>query len=355
MFSPKPRSKHINRMHIHGLERILRSLFYSYGGFIARHPLYFVIIPLFVAIGLGSGILFGTNSDVDTEVVYSPENSKAYRDRDLIEDIYSKNGGNNNMLTQKRRSFGSVVITLKDGGNVLTRNVTIEVLRLDEKIKSFSVMFASEWLSYRDICMKLQGNCIQNGVIPVFNSSLIMASKVHLSYPILYITNSSGSIPIFIGGELAGVTLKSGSSEVEAAKAIQLTYNLKCNSEEEIEKCVLWEKKFQTTVAGFQTEFVPHLKLFWDSSELLSEELDKSTSNLLGKFSVAITLLITFTIITCFMWDCVRSKIWLAAFGLISACLAVVASFGLLTYLEAPFVNELGATPFLIIGKLAYN
>ena len=337
-------------MHIHGLEKVLRSLFYSYGGFIARHPLYFVIIPLLLAIGLGSGILFGTNSDLGTEMVYSPENSKAYRDRDLIEDIYSKTGGNN-LLTQKRRSFGSVVVTLKDGRDVLTRNVTAEVLKLDKMIKSFSIKFASERLSYYDICMKLQGNCMQNGVIQALNSSAIMASKLHLNYPILYITNPFGSIPVFIGGELAGVTLKSGSSEVEAAKAILLTYNLRCKTEQEIEKCLLWEKKFQTTVANFQTDQDPHLKLLWDSSRLLSEELDNSTSNLLGKFSIAIITIITFTIITCFMLDWVRSKIWLAVFGLISAGLAVMASFGLLTYLEAPFVNELGATPFLIIGR----
>lgn len=338
---------------IHGFEKVLRSLFYSYGGFIARHPLYFVIIPLLVAIGLGSGMLFlDTTSDLDGESLYAPEDSRASRDRSLIQEIYSDaSTEEGEMLPQHLTEpglYGQVVVTLKDRGNVLTRNVTNEVLRLHDVVESLSVEFASERYSYRDLCMKWQNSCLPIGIIQILNSQII-APELSLQYPKMFMTFPFGSMSVFIGGELAGVTLKSGSSEVETGEAIQLTYNLYYDSEEEKEICLLWEKEFQTTVDYFQSML--DLELFWTTSASLQDELDKSTSNVIGKFSVAFCALVVFAIATCAMTDWVRSKTWLASLGVWSAGLAVMASFGLLIYLGVPFVNVVGSTPFLIIGK----
>ena len=339
---------------IHGFEKVLRSLFYSYGGFIARHPLYFVIIPLLVAIGLGSGMLFlDTTSDLDGETLYAPENSRASRDRSLIQEIYSTNVAteDDEMLPQHLTEpglYGQVVVTLKDRGNVLIRNVTDEVLRLHRIVESLSVEFASERYSYRDLCMKWQNSCLPIGIIQILNNTM-MAPELSLQYPKTFMTFPFGSIPVFIGGEVAGVTLKSDSSEVETAEAIQLTYNLQYNSEEEKEIGLLWEREFQNTVVNFQSML--DLELFWTTSATLQDELDKSTSNIIGKFSVAFCTLIVFAIATCAMMDWVRSKTWLASLGVWSAGLAVMASFGLLIYLGVPFVNVVGSTPFLIIGE----
>lgn len=48
--------------------------------------------------------------------------------------------------------------------------------------------------------------------------------------------------------------------------------------------------------------------------------------------------------------DCVRNKMWVAAFGVISAALAVVSSFGLMLYIGVPFVIIV-ANSFLILGE----
>ncbi|XP_032706719.1 patched domain-containing protein 3-like [Lontra canadensis] len=50
------------------------------------------------------------------------------------------------------------------------------------------------------------------------------------------------------------------------------------------------------------------------------------------------------------MWDCVRNKMWTAAFGVISAALAVVSGFGLMLYMGVPFVIIVANSPFLILG-----
>lgn len=42
---------------------------------------------------------------------------------------------------------------------------------------------------------------------------------------------------------------------------------------------------------------------------------------------------------------------WTAAFGVISAALAVVSGFGLMLYMGVPFVIIVANSPFLILGE----
>lgn len=46
-----------------------------------------------------------------------------------------------------------------------------------------------------------------------------------------------------------------------------------------------------------------------------------------------------------------RNKVWVATFGVISAGLAVLSSFGLLLYCGMPFSVTAANAPFLILGK----
>ena len=49
--------------------------------------------------------------------------------------------------------------------------------------------------------------------------------------------------------------------------------------------------------------------------------------------------------------DCVRNKMWVAVFGVISTALAVVSGFGLMPYVGVPFVLIVANSPFLILGE----
>ena len=49
--------------------------------------------------------------------------------------------------------------------------------------------------------------------------------------------------------------------------------------------------------------------------------------------------------------DCIQNKMWVAAFGVISAALAVVSSFGLMLYIGVPFVIIVANSLFLILGE----
>lgn len=58
-----------------------------------------------------------------------------------------------------------------------------------------------------------------------------------------------------------------------------------------------------------------------------------------------------FSVITCMMFDWVRSKPFLGLMGTVSAAMACVAAFGLAIYLGFEFIGINLAAPFLMIGK----
>ncbi|KAL2085329.1 hypothetical protein ACEWY4_018649 [Coilia grayii] len=56
------------------------------------------------------------------------------------------------------------------------------------------------------------------------------------------------------------------------------------------------------------------------------------------------------SIVSCLRLDCVRNKVWVATFGVLSAGLAVLSSFGLVLLCGMPFVMTVATAPFLILG-----
>ena len=49
--------------------------------------------------------------------------------------------------------------------------------------------------------------------------------------------------------------------------------------------------------------------------------------------------------------DSIQNKMWVAAFGVISAALAVVSGFGLMLYVGVPYEIIAANSPFLILGE----
>ena len=115
-------------MKFYCIEENIKKFFFNYGGFIARHPLWFLFSPMLLAGVLGVGISFIT-SDQSVENLYTPENGQAKTDRKTVEELFTQHGDNDTLvtrLTSLGRS-GKVIIQRQDGGNVLTETVFKEI------------------------------------------------------------------------------------------------------------------------------------------------------------------------------------------------------------------------------------
>ncbi|XP_077930263.1 patched domain-containing protein 3-like [Halichoerus grypus] len=129
----------------------------------------------------------------------------------------------------------------------------------------------------------------------------------HITFPIF---NQTGQ-PIYLAGTIRGTLSgkRMGMNQLLVkAKAMRLLYCLKTEDGEVNELSKMWLIHFLNQLSNMETSLA----------------LKK---------------------IQC---DCVRNKMWVAAFGVISAALAVVSSFGLMLYIGVPFVIIV-ANSFLIL------
>ena len=69
------------------IEKPLSRIFYNYGRFIARHPLWFLIIPLLVAGALASG-LYNFHAEYDVEQLFTPEKARSKDERHTIQQLF---------------------------------------------------------------------------------------------------------------------------------------------------------------------------------------------------------------------------------------------------------------------------
>ncbi|KAK6299791.1 hypothetical protein J4Q44_G00298240 [Coregonus suidteri] len=79
-------------------------------------------------------------------------------------------------------------------------------------------------------------------------------------------------------------------------------------------------------------------------------EFEANTRDVIPLFSITYVIAIVFSIVSCLRFDCVRNKVWVATFGVLSAGLAVLSAFGMMLHIGVPFVMTVANSPFLILG-----
>ena len=110
----------------------------------------------------------------------------------------------------------------------------------------------------------------------------------------------------------------------------------------------MWETKFLEVMA--ETEF-EHINFAYFASRTLEQELERNTHSVIPYFSISAAMMLVFVVLTCMMFDWVRSKPSLGFWGLVSAMMATGAAFGILMYLKVDFIGINLAAPFLMMGK----
>ena len=142
-----------------------------------------------------------------------------------------------------------------------------------------------------------------------------------------------------------------GDSVVASAKAVRLMYYTKYNTDHDKQDANAW---FHQVITAILYEFVdryPGIKIYCASTDSLTRQFDEASKDIMPKFAAPLALLITFSVLSCMMSDWVRSKPWLALLGVLSAALALLSTFGLLSALGTRAVPQVGLVPFLILGK----
>ncbi|XP_033644620.1 patched domain-containing protein 3-like isoform X1 [Asterias rubens] len=325
--------------------------FYKYGKLIARHPLLFLISPCIIMILLCIGISqIEINGDV--EYLFTPEDCKARQDGEFTQEhfLLGTEGGNflpNRELVMFNRR-GRIIVTAMDGGSALRQDIMEELMRLDERVRTFTVDFNDTETSYNRICQKWMGECVDNQLLLFYRDRVSEFSNITVTYPQADLPLIFGqSIPLMIGPNFGGVKLKD-SNVVESVFAIRLFYSLGLPIEED-HLAFAWEEEFIQVMQDFQNE-TSLLKIAASHSETLSTEINEASFRVIPRFISTFCMLIVFAVFSCIMRDWVQSKPWLGLVGVVNAAFSIVSAIGFLSLIGMPYNEMVSLMPFLILG-----
>ena len=228
------------------IEKPLVIGFEKLGHFIGSHPVWFLIIPLILSAGLGSGFYFlDDRLSNDLEEQFTPSDGQAKAERKYVQETFPENNSTFSSLRLSTDGNFATFIATNDR-DILTVESLQEILQLDRKIRNMEVEFDGQPFAFENVCAILMGSCISNDILDIINYNAVNIDSVNLTYP-WYLLNST-DIPVY--RSLGSVTLLKNTSLVEKAKAIQLFYYLR---EEDKSKTALWLASFINLVANEPT------------------------------------------------------------------------------------------------------
>lgn len=334
-------------MHCMCVDSALSFAFQKLGYAVGKHRGYFVIVPFFIACILATGLQRLRYED-DPEYLFSPTDGRSKVERAIVDEYFPINYTSNfnaGRITHKGR-FGRLIVTAKDGGDILRRSIWNDLIQLDRAIKNLTIVWDDAQYKYDSMCARQEFKCWNNDILD-FDSKIsdIEAKKYFLKYPIWinYETYKAYFFPAHLGG-----VQTDENGLVESAKGINLMYFIDTTIKNGDARGQLWEQAFLNFAANVKFDNIIVSRFI---STTLQRELDSNTHSLVPFFSVTIFIMVVFSIATCMMSDWVRSKPWLGVLACTSAGIAVIAAFGLCVYCGIEMIGINLAAPFLMIGK----
>ncbi|KAI2650862.1 Patched domain-containing protein 3 [Labeo rohita] len=281
------------------IERPLSLIFEKLGRVVGRHPCVFILLVLYVAAALGAGFIFLQEREAhDIEDQFTPVNGPAKLERAIVVENFPQSEEFSQLRLVSDGTYASLIITGLNEENILTEAAFNDIIELDRQVKNIKT-----GNTFENLCAKTNGKCMSNAILDIikYNANEIVSSDI--TYPI-----HNG---VFLGTTIGGVELNAVSSVLTSAKAVSVSY---------------------FTSVSRQNEF------------------ESSSDSVIPLFSVTYFLAINISVLSCLRLDCVRTKVWVAMFGVVSAGMAVLASFGLLLFCGMPFAMTVASAPFLILG-----
>ncbi|XP_048035238.1 patched domain-containing protein 3-like [Megalobrama amblycephala] len=311
------------------IERPLSLVFEKLGRVVGRYPFVFLLLAICVAAALGAGFIFLQEREAnDIEDQFTPLNGPAKLERAIVVENFPQSEEFSQLRLSSDGTYASLIITGLQGENILTVAAFNDIIELDRQVKSIST-----GNNFENLCAKTKGDCMSNAILDIINYNATEIVSLNITYPM-----NNG---MFLGTTIGGVELD--SSKLTSAKAVRLFYFL--DEKKEVEN---WLDGFLKLLSNSTDQKTVHVSYFTSVSR--QNEFETNSDSVIPLFSVTYFLAITISILSCLRLDCVRTKVWVAAFGVVSAGMAVLASFGLLLFCGMPFAMTVATAPFLILG-----
>ncbi|XP_074031747.1 patched domain-containing protein [Leptinotarsa decemlineata] len=330
----------------------LNKSFYKLGLLVGKHPVIFLTVPILVTI-IGLTGFQRIQNNIDPEYLFSPINGEGKVERAIVESFFKVNYSSRFSVARITRAgrFGRVIVTSKDGDkNLLRADVWRELRLLDEYVQNMTVFYDDEYFSYKDMCAKWMTDCFTNDIL---NLDYIMddveSKNINLTFPLMFnpVTWDAHAFPVFFGG-----TEVSEEGFIISVPSLQLAYFGNSDTKKLDKLGAAWEDAFLDLIEQLQDKEnkFEHIRIARFTSGTLGHELEKNAQSVVPYFASTFIIMAVFSVVTCMMFDWVRSKPWLGLLGNISAAMATLCGFGFCMYAGVDFIGLNLAAPFLMIG-----
>ncbi|XP_023243353.1 patched domain-containing protein 3-like [Centruroides sculpturatus] len=220
-----------------------------------------------------------------------------------------------------------ISILKKDTGDMLVKEVLEEIKKVDETIKNLTVVVDDVSIEYRNICGIVRRNCFQNPfsvLLSEINDLLTRKKKIKYPVEIDRLTLSYNVYSLNLGG-----VKTDGHGYVESVKAIRLFYPFDTTTKWKQKWIEQWTKTVYDEIGNSRFQ---HIKIFINPFWSIKEHAKILFSNLRPMIAAVVIFISAFSMITCMSLKLIRSKPWLGVASVVSAGLAISASFGLMGF-----------------------
>ncbi|KAG7487465.1 hypothetical protein MATL_G00023700 [Megalops atlanticus] len=304
--------------HTDCIEEPLSKLFKNFGRLVGSHPYWFLIIPILASAALGSGFYFLKDREAnDIEEQFTPLNGPAKQERQFVKENFPYDEltfSSQRLYTEG--TYASLIAVFKSNAPTNADFQTAEfdgIINLDKKVTDITVRDGKEQFTFNDIRANRNEKAPATEVI----------------FPGLNLSSEFGGI-----------------YRNDSVLAVRLFYY--AQEDDSSRKAHLWLEEFLKFFSSSST--INGVEVSYFTSLSRQQEFEKNAEDVIPLFTITYFLAITFSVVSCMRLDCVRNKVWVAAFGVLSAGLAVLSSFGMMLYIGVPFVMTVANSPFLILG-----
>ncbi|PVD22816.1 hypothetical protein C0Q70_16072 [Pomacea canaliculata] len=329
----------------------ISNAFGRYGHLVGRYPVWFIVVPVVVCVGLGVGFLFRSNEQ-DIELLYTPINSRSRSDREKVKALFpDRTHDYYNPMSLNDHALGGVVLFRpKNDSNILTRESLQEIKDFVTKVKEITFNNSEgDVVTYDEVCGRLDGKCEVWGRLILTDDFWDAFEKGTLIFPFWDSPWGTVDLSVWLGN-----VNKTQQERVQGAGAVKVTFTLRQDSDAMKKLSLEWERAFIDYMTKLRNDNFSTLTFAFSSSHSMGDELDRGTKGDIKYFSLTFTIMITYASIVCSGGDCVSTRALLANAGVVAATMGILASFGLFSFIGVQFVNIVGVVPFLILGMTCF-
>ncbi|XP_045675967.1 patched domain-containing protein 3 [Phyllostomus hastatus] len=343
---------HKRRCRTNCLEAPLSQAFQWLGKKVGLHPWVFLLMPILLTAVLGTGFTYlPKDGKEDLEEQYTPIGSPAKAERRFVQEHFTTDDSDYFSVYRKSTevNFASILV-VSNTASLLEQEILSEISKLDHMVQAlYGTQKNGKQILYSEVCAKIQGYCVPS-------NPLLSAWQVNKQLDLEKITfpiYKQNGQPMSLAGTLGGIILgqKIGTNQVLLkVKAMRLQYYLKTGGEDN-EHSKMWLIHFLKQISNIEKSLaLKMIQVVYFTSLSRQQEFEATSTTVIPLFYMAYLLIILFSISSCYRCDCVRNKMCVAAFGVISVALSVVSGFGFMLYTGVPFVTIVKNSPFLILG-----